>query len=337
MQGNNLPFSKVILSCNKLVVFGNSSGRLLHQVVSDDSCLMRYKIFSSFNLKILVILASAFFVSASTSTGQTLPDTGKLMNAGLKFHLDDDPGHSVLVDSVLPNTPAALSDIKKGDKLIAVNGIASDNSQKNIDKINQLMLIPVNSSIILEVERYEEHKKTKRLTYVLEAKSAPTPIIKKKVYGIGVTLAIDSIFNEGKPGFASQVQIVYAGSPASKAGIQSGDYIIAVDENTINGSRTDVISQLIELLLIDEPKPARLRCLRFENSRYQSFDVNLVRTDISGYIKMNVPVQTNPVQTKPAFPEDDRDGDGINNQDDACPDEAGSYSLNPFENGCPDK
>ena len=33
----------------------------------------------------------------------------------------------------------------------------------------------------------------------------------------------------------------------------------------------------------------------------------------------------------------DRDGDGILNKDDACPDEAGVESMNPYLNGCPEK
>ena len=335
MQENNVQTTMLNSLFLRLPIFNRKNENAMAEKASVHKSTTSYFIYNGFRLVLMVGLLLLSFVT--NSNGQSSSNAGVIVHAGIIFRLDQQLGTSVFVDSIMSNSPAALSGIQKGDKLIAVNGIAADSDEKSIDKVNQLMRIPVNSSISLEIERSEEHKKTKRLTYVLEGKIAPSPVVRKKVYGIGVTLAIDSIFKDGKPAFASQVQLVYAGSPAAGAGIQSGDYIIAVDHNAINDSRTDVISQLIDLLLIDTPKPARLRCLRFEQGRYNMFEVDLTRADISGYINMNAPLQTNRVQPKPSFPEDDLDGDGIKNIDDACPNEAGQSSLNPFEHGCPEK
>jgi membrane-associated protease RseP (regulator of RpoE activity) len=335
MQENNSQTTMFNSLFLRLPYFNGKNKNAMAEKPSVHKSTTSYVVSNGLRLGLIVALLLLSFVT--NSNGQSSSNAGMIVHAGIIFRLDQQLGTSVFVDSIMSNSPAALSGIQKGDKLIAVNGIAADNDEKSINKINQLMRIPVNSSISLEIERSEEHKKTKRLTYVLEGKIAPPPVVRKKVFGIGVTLAIDSIFNDGKPSFASQVQLVYVGSPAAKAGIQAGDYIIAVDHNPINDSRTDVISQLIELLLIDEPKPASLQCLRYEQGHYSMFQVDLIRADISGYINMNAPLQTNQVQPKPSFPDDDRDGDGIKNIDDACPNEAGQISLNPFENGCPAK
>ncbi|GBL35061.1 hypothetical protein EMGBS15_06560 [Filimonas sp.] len=301
------------------------------------------------NLHVSSLFRSVFFLLCFFSlSGLASADTSKQANTGL--HLSQDSvkeggvmKYNIYVQDIEPNSPASKTDIRKGDKVININGINASQGRKDMERVNQLMQGNVNSSISIEVERYDGQKKTQRMTYVLE-RAIPVNPKKARVFGIGVTLAIDTILIKGVSDYAPKIQIVYPGSPAEKAGIQSGDYIVAVDDHHIDGGKTDVISQLVDVLLIDEPKEAQLLCMREKEGAYIPYTVNVTRVDISGYLKM--PVQSLMPAPKMPIPEsddhlplleNDRDGDGIYNADDACPDTPGVESLNPFENGCPAK
>ncbi len=301
---------------------------------------------SNLNFLVAVSILMSIFCFFSLS-GVASADTSK-GHTGLLLSQDSvKEGSSmkyfILVEEVEPNSPAAKTDIKKGDKIININGISANGSRKDMEKVNRLMEGNVSSSISIEVERYDGLKKTQRMTYVLE-RTLPVKPKRSKVFGIGVTLSIDTILINGVSDYAPKVQIVYPGSPAERVGIRSGDYIVAVDDHHIDGGKTDVISQLVDVLLIDEPKEAQLLCMREKDGEYTPYTVRVMRTDISGYLRL--PVQSLLPAPKIPVPEsdehlplleNDRDGDGIFNQDDACPDTPGVESLNPFENGCPAK
>ena len=182
MQENNVQTTMLNSLFLRLPYFNKKNENAMAEKASVHKSTTSYFIYNGFRLVLMVGLLLLSFVT--NSNGQSSSNAGMLVHAGIIFRLDQQLGTSVFVDSIMSNSPAALSGIQKGDKLIAVNGIAADSDEKSIDKVNQLMRIPVNSSISLEIERSEEHKKTKRLTYVLEGKIAPSPVVRKKVYGI---------------------------------------------------------------------------------------------------------------------------------------------------------
>jgi membrane-associated protease RseP (regulator of RpoE activity) len=195
MQENNVQTTMLNSLFLRLPYFNKKNENAMAEKASVQKSTTSYFIYNGFRLVLMVGLLHLSFVT--NSNGQSSSNAGVIVHAGIIFRLDQQLGTSVFVDSIMSNSPAALSGIQKGDKLIAVNGIAADSDEKSIDKVNQLMRIPVNSSISLEIERSEEHKKTKRLTYVLEGKIAPSPIVRKKVYGIGVTLSYNCVIPDG--------------------------------------------------------------------------------------------------------------------------------------------
>lgn len=252
--------------------------------------------------------------------------------------------YSIIVREVLPNSPAAATDIHPGDKLISINGVKTGTEKVDIEKVNQMMGGLANTSMAIEVERMEAQKRSKRMTYILERK--PDVVVPKaRVYGIGVTLALDSVNLDGQLTYVAMVTGIYPNSPADKAGINPGDFIYLVEENKINGKVKDVINQVTDRILTNEPREVNVGFMRPENGSFTLKPFHLQRVDLSYYtlnhiLPVRVLVKATPVVATP-LNEDalqnqhDKDKDGIDDEDDACPDLPGKYSINPYENGCP--
>ena len=99
------------------------------------------------------------------------------------------------------------------------------------------------------------------------------------------------------------------------------------------------VAWVITVLLSDEATPVHVTILRQQEDDWVSLDKQMRRVDIRPYLPLNNTLLPVPSQAKPAQQgvTGDKDGDGIPDTEDACPDEAGVYSLNPYENGCPEK
>jgi C-terminal processing protease CtpA/Prc len=259
--------------------------------------------------------------------------------------VDDRYAYTIVVGEIVSNSPASKTDIRKGDKLISVNGIQAGQDRVDIDLVNRLMLGIAHTSISVEIERSEVQKKVTRMTYMLEHNPA-VRLPKERVYGIGVTLSLDSIILDNQLIYTAQVTGIYPNSPAEKAGINPGDYVFEVDGIRIEGKSLQIINAVVDRLLIDEPNDVDVGFLRLENEKYQILTHHMQRINISPYMRNQIqPIRTL-VKTVEPIPaslnenalenQHDRDKDGIDDEDDACPDEKGVYSVNPFENGCPE-
>ncbi|HOZ50433.1 MAG TPA: hypothetical protein PLU17_01135 [Chitinophagaceae bacterium] len=301
------------------------------------------------DFKFLLLLLALDYAGAIRLNAQNSNEA--VSSTGLIFYQDsvkvgDQTIYSILVKEVIPNSPASLTEIKANDKLIAFNGIISNGDKSDIEKVNALMTGLENSTVGLEIERSEAHKSTKRMTYVIERKKI-IQNVKQRIFGIGVTLIVDSIFADGKSGYAAKVQFVYPNSPAFKADVESGDFIVEVDGMRIDGRKPNAVNQVMDRLLIDEPRVAMVSFLRLIDGVFTEYKVKMQRVDISDFIKLGsisaeaqrlnrVPIITEP-ERKILITERDSDGDGIQNELDACPNEIGIESNSPFDNGCPEK
>lgn len=254
-----------------------------------------------------------------------------------------DGSFTIVVSKILPNSAASSTDIQLGDYLILLNGIQVEQTKESLEKINSDMLSGKQQVVNLDLERHENRKSIKRITYTLDIDVEPKPAAVKK-YGIGVTLIVDTIRMNSTSIAAAVVDKVYPGSPAEKADIRQGDFIIEVDGHVMNNKEASVTAQVVDWLLIDEARLAKLMILRNVNSIYTTMPFSIMREDISRYVQKgnatfpnlmidHHPEENIPVKLKPS--EHDKDGDGIDDRDDACPDEPGVESNSPFDNGCP--
>ena len=93
--------------------------------------------------------------------------------------------------------------------------------------------------------------------------------LKKEMTGIGVTLFLDTETSEIK------IQSIINGTPASNADIQSGDVILAVDGNSIEGMG---IEETIEFIKGPKDKPVKLVLGRTnEKGKRKKIKIRLVR------------------------------------------------------------
>ncbi len=291
------------------------------------------------------------FVSGPQIFGQAKSTKEILATTGIIFYqdsiiLDDHVGYYTFVLQVLPNTPGSTTDITYKDKLFSINGIQIGHERNDFEKANRMMQGENGTSVNIELERNSAYKVVKRINYTVERK-LPNSVVKSKIFGIGVTLLLDSIRLDDAKKYAAKIQTVYEGSPAANAGINAGDFILAVDEHQIDGTKTDVLIQIINYLLIDEPNEAHLMLLRKTEQGDSILNINLLRVDISDYIKIGQSTMINQPgikQPEPIVPvksltnlNNDLDEDGIENSIDACPEIKGVYSINPYLNGCPEK
>lgn len=251
---------------------------------------------------------------------------------------------TIIVGKISPNSAASSTDIQLGDYLILLNGVEVEQTQSSLEKLNADINSGKQPIVTLDLERHENRKSTKRITYTLEIATVSKPVSLKK-YGIGVTLIVDTIRMNSTSIAAAVVDKVYPGSPAEKADIHKGDFIVEVDGHVMNNRQANVTEQVVDWLLIDEARLARVMILRNINSIYTTIPLSIMRDDISKFIEKrnptfpNVMINHHPEENAPVelHPTDhDKDGDGIKDEDDACPDEPGVESNSPFDHGCPE-
>lgn len=302
-------------------------------------------------MRIFLALLCCLFARANSIIAQQIqPDTRPQGHTGLLLSQDSVVmnGHTtycIVVNEVLPNSPAAATNIQKGDKLISINGMKTGMEQVDIEKVNQMMGGLANTTMAIEIERSEAQKRSKRMTYILERK--PEVVLPKaRVYGIGVTLSLDSVMLDGQLTYTAMVTGIYPNSPADKAGINPGDFIYMVESSRIDGKSLDVINQVVDRLLIYEPKEVDVSFMRPEGGTFALKKYHMSRIDLSYYTRNHIlpirvlvkatPVVTTPLNEDALQNQHDKDKDGVDDADDACPEVPGKYSINPFENGCPE-
>lgn len=300
--------------------------------------------------KVFVLLFSLFALGNAILAQQTQPDARPQGHTGLLLSQDSivangNTTYQIVVSEVLPNSPAAATNIQKGDKLISINGMKTGDGKVDIEKVNQMMGGLANTTMAIEVERSEAQKRAKRMTYILERK--PEVVLPKaRVYGIGVTLSLDSVLLDGHLTYTAMVTGIYPNSPADKAGINPGDFVYMVENSRIDGKTLDVINQVVDRLLIYEPKEVNVQFMRPEKGSFVLKQYRMDRVDLSYYTRNHIlpvrvlvkatPVVTTPLNENALENQHDKDKDGVDDADDACPDVPGKYSINPFENGCPE-
>jgi S1-C subfamily serine protease len=283
-----------------------------------------------YTLLLNVFLACLLFIVFTSqqvlAQNEVTGEKGK--HSGLVFYQDSvlagkQVQYSLYVDQIIPNSPASKTALKRHDKLINLNGLNTGTLKQDVIKMNAMMASITASSVYVEIDRTDETKKTKRIGYVIELPDEETKV-KSRVFGIGVTLSLDSMLLVDQIIYTAQVLGVYPNSPAEKAGVNPGDFIYMVDGVRIEGKSFEIINKVMPY--------------------------HMKRIDISYYLKNQIlPVRTlSQANTGPKIsspkqaaedalqPQHDKDRDGITDDKDACPDQPGAYSQNPYENGCPE-
>jgi serine protease Do len=144
----------------------------------------------------------------------------------------------VLVRAIYPDTPAAKSDLKPADIIIAVDGVAVASPR---DLQRQILRKAVGEQVVLEVVRDGKPLKLNLQTGELPeepqvaAFETPTPPEPQGVFGINVqTLGDDLARQFGlQPGKGVVVTDVQPGSVGEQKGLQHGDIILEVDRKPI--------------------------------------------------------------------------------------------------------
>ena len=157
--------------------------------------------------------------------------------------------HGALVAGVEPGSPAALGGIKPGDVIVSLNGEKLDDF-KDLPKL--VASAKVGSESTLEVERQGETRKLNvkignmpddgvKVALADDAASDDTP--KLGVYLSELTPEAREHYRIGKDTEGVLVARVQQGSPAAKAGIEAGQVISMVGQETVTTPQ-DVVSRV---------------------------------------------------------------------------------------------
>jgi len=253
----------------------------------------------------------------------------------------DDIYYDIMVKEVLPNSPASKEGLMRNDKLVSINGIATGHGKNTYKEVNTLMEGNQNSFVTINIERKTGTKNIRLITYTLERVTMhqePSP----KVFGIGVTLVTDSVVLNEKRIYVVRVNTIIPGYPAEVAGMKTGDIITEINHRKITAEATQLMNAVIKVLLIDQPEKVHISVARFSLTDVQVLNFDMIRQNISPFIKNEIvnkgmTPEFNPtIQPIQKTATNDTDGDGIEDRLDQCPDEAGTKSINPFLNGCPE-
>ena len=126
-----------------------------------------------------------------------------------------------IVGTILPDSPAAISGLTSGDRIVEVNGAAIE----TWEHLESVIAASNGSSLTLQVER-DQDETSRRAVEVTPIRSSKPDIFGqlKESWAVGIGSHIDLPF----------IGIADSASPAGQAGLKTGDRIIAIDEREIH-------------------------------------------------------------------------------------------------------
>jgi Do/DeqQ family serine protease len=144
--------------------------------------------------------------------------------------------HGALISQVTPNSPAQKAGLKSGDVIVKLNGKAV---QSSAELRNTIGLLPIGTKLVLDVIH---NGSAERVTATLaEAEQEKLKVPKSVAALAGVMLGSiepgSELYGRAQGAVVLKVK---GGSPAAQAGLQSGDAIVAVDQQPVR-SPEDVV------------------------------------------------------------------------------------------------
>jgi Do/DeqQ family serine protease len=148
--------------------------------------------------------------------------------------LDDTTG--VLISEVVANTPAEKAGLQPGDVIVAINGESFAGVESFRKRIAEFK--PGTEVVLTVIRNGKRLTKKAVLTEFPEERAETTPSDKEKIKGwLGIKVGEISPEEKKSANVGDGVKVVGVekGSPADKAGIEVGDLILKMGDETVRG------------------------------------------------------------------------------------------------------
>ena len=197
-------------------------------------------------------------------------DVGADHSAALGVIVSDSPGEGVLVQDVMPQSPAEAAGVVPGDFIIGVDGIPI---QKPDDLSSIIQSKKVGDRVQVEVWRDGDQS-----TQEISLAASATDVTKIERAWLGVTL-------DPTPSVGARIAMVYPNGPAGRAKLRSGDVVTAFNSNAIT-SATDLVDA------VNESKPGETITLTItRGGDAQAYKVELGEISDAPFFSFRMPWQ----------------------------------------------